>query len=116
MLGFVNSDYYRQFFKSDNSYEYYHDLDDVKKYPYHKGHTSYVLLQSIVEQLTQFFRPAEDRYRESRGIPKIGEGWTSETDLFYKICEAFKEYEALGAAVFRNAVSCGYPAVSVFRA
>lgn len=95
LLGFVNSDYYRQFFKSDNSYEYYHDLDDVKKYPYHKGHTSYVLLQSIVEQLTQFFRPAEDRYRESRGIPKIGEGWTSETDLFYKICEAFKEYEII---------------------
>lgn len=95
LLGFFNSEYYRQFFESDSSYEYYHDLDDIKKYPYHKGRTSFVFLQSIIEQLTRFFRPAEDRFRESRGIPKIGEGWTSETDLFYKICDAFKEYEVV---------------------
>lgn len=31
----------------------------------------------------------QNSYRESKGLPKIGEGWISETDLFYKIKEAF---------------------------
>ena len=28
-------------------------------------------------------------------MPKIGEGWISETELFYKISEYFKEYEVI---------------------
>ena len=36
---------------------------------------------------------AEDAYRESIGMPKIGEYWRSETELYYSIKEAFENIE-----------------------
>jgi hypothetical protein len=38
---------------------------------------------------------AEDLYRESIGVAKIGEGWVNETALFYKIKEHYKEYKVV---------------------
>jgi hypothetical protein len=29
--------------------------------------------------------------REEKNLPKVGEGWISETDLFYKLCRTFPE-------------------------
>ncbi len=46
-------------------------------------------------QLKLFLRQAEDLYRESIGMPKIGEGWISETELFYEITKAFPQYEVV---------------------
>src|SRR5690606_25065551 len=40
---------------------------------------------TIVDNIRIIIKKAEDEYRESIGMPKIGEGWISETELFYKI-------------------------------
>ena len=34
-------------------------------------------------------------YRDEIGLPKIGEGWIIETELFYKIKNAFSDYEVI---------------------
>ena len=57
--------------------------------------TCLVFQHAIAEQMSKFFRPAEDKYRESIGIPKIGEGWVSETDLYYKIKDTFPDHEVI---------------------
>lgn len=36
-------------------------------------------------------RGAENMVREDAGIPRVGEGWVSETKLFYEICDAFPD-------------------------
>ena len=35
-------------------------------------------------------REAENTFREERGMPRVGEGWISETELYYKIKNAFQ--------------------------
>ena len=37
----------------------------------------------------------EDEFRVSRGVPRKGEGWVSETDLYYKIKESLKPIEVI---------------------
>jgi hypothetical protein len=49
-------------------------------------------VMSFVEDLS---REAENTAREESGIPKVGEGWLAETELFYKIKTHFKEVEVL---------------------
>ena len=91
--GFFNSEYYRPFFIDDASFEYYNGMWSQQHYKCDDGYTCLVFQHAIAEQLTKFFRVAEDSYRESLGIPKIGEGWISETDLYYKIKEEFLDHE-----------------------
>lgn len=50
---------------------------------------------TVDNQLFILFRQAEDLYRESIGMPKIGKGWISETELFNCIKEAFFEDEVI---------------------
>ncbi len=40
-------------------------------------------------------RVIENEIREERNLPKIGEGWISETDLFYKIKNKFSNYKVV---------------------
>ena len=35
------------------------------------------------------------QFRVSRGVPKIGEGWVSETDLYYKIKESLNPIKVI---------------------
>lgn len=37
----------------------------------------------------KIMREAENEFREERNLPKIGEGWISETELFHKLRETF---------------------------
>jgi hypothetical protein len=66
------------------------------------GHTSYVLakfpksynfsLSPTAEKFcVELMREAENTLREERDIPRVGEGWVSETALFYKVRDAFRE-------------------------
>lgn len=41
------------------------------------------------------FRNPENEIRKELGLPKIGEGWISETKLFYLIKERFKNYRVI---------------------
>ena len=43
-----------------------------------------------IHRIRAIIKEAEDAYRESIGMPKIGEGWISETELYYKISTYFK--------------------------
>ncbi len=40
-------------------------------------------------------REAENTFREERGVPRVGEGWVSETELYYRVKEAFPEWKIL---------------------
>lgn len=55
--------------------------------PLHPYYTSYKVAE-IVKQLS---KDAENKAREIFGVPKIGEGWISETELFRKIEIAFPQ-------------------------
>lgn len=45
--------------------------------------------------IVDFSRKAENILREEKGIPGIGEGWISETELYYKIKDEFSEYSVI---------------------
>lgn len=44
--------------------------------------------RDVIDVVTQFTREAENTVREESGLPKVGEGWISETELYYKIKSA----------------------------
>ena len=51
--------------------------------------------KEISEFVTGGIRDAENRARVDQKIPKVGEGWVSETTLYYQIKTAFQEFEVL---------------------
>lgn len=51
------------------------------------------ILQFAIENyIKEITREAENEIREQRGLPRIGEGWISETNLFYQIKIEFSEH------------------------
>lgn len=52
-------------------------------------------LKNLIEYINSICVQAENALREDNGIPKIGEGWVSETELFYKIKEHYPQYKVL---------------------
>ena len=86
-------DYYKEFFLFQDEYESYKKLDASQiESGYIKdtdSHFPHVVEKSIINQCRLILKQAEDLYRESIGMPKIGEGWISETELFYKISKFF---------------------------
>lgn len=46
---------------------------------------------SLQEQVVSFARNAENDLRTNVGLPKIGEGWVSETELYYFLKKSFPE-------------------------
>ncbi len=73
---------YNIFTGSFNSYA----MPDVPYYNF--GYYPEVRIE--IQQLT---RDAENTVRDEMGIPHIGEGWVSETELYYKIKQAFPNIE-----------------------
>jgi hypothetical protein len=59
---------------------------DIESY-YFSNNTD---IANFVEQIS---REAENTVREESGLPKVGEGWVGETELFYSIKAAFPNYE-----------------------
>lgn len=52
-------------------------------------------LKKLIEYINSICVQAENALREDNGIPRIGEGWISETELFYKIKEHYPNYTVL---------------------
>jgi hypothetical protein len=50
----------------------------------------YYFENSIIELISVLIYSLQNEFRVSRGLPKIGEGWISETDLYYKLKQHFK--------------------------
>ncbi len=55
----------------------------------------YYVENSILETLSVFVFYMQNEFRVSRGLPKIGEGWISETDLYYKLKEHFQNKDII---------------------
>lgn len=49
------------------------------------GINTEMFLQKCFEKAEELGRSAENYFRENSGLPKIGEGWVSETKLYYQI-------------------------------
>jgi hypothetical protein len=54
-----------------------------------KGSFIYFIENSLLEIFSIFIYGNQDEFRISKGLPKIGEGWISETELFQKIKNHF---------------------------
>ncbi len=59
-------------------------------------HIEYESIPSIIEvallnELGRILQECENALREEAGVPRVGEGWWSETELFYKLRQAFPE-------------------------
>ena len=89
-----NYDFYKQFYISEESFNFYNNIEYGKFLPedYEKSLPN-IAENAIKSQCRKFTMDAEDAYRESIGMPKIGEYWRSETELYYSIKEAFENIE-----------------------
>jgi hypothetical protein len=103
-----------------------HELEDGL--PLFNGHPSYIIAkpprglsfdQSATAKMfcTKIIRDAENSWREEQGIPLVGEGWVSETRLYYQIKSAFPhldvEQHARPAWLGRQHIDIFIPALSV---
>jgi len=71
----------------------------VGNYWIHKNHKfnfrDYSLNQELHQLIIEISRQGENNLRDNLEIPKIGEGWISETFLYYRIKNEFKEYRVV---------------------
>ena len=54
--------------------------------------SDFEVISNTIKDLT---REAENTVREERGIPKVGEGWVAETELYYKIKKYFQNLDVI---------------------
>ena len=90
-----DADYYKQFYLSEAEYNHYKAIDDSQAHLNRLPDMTHVVEKAIFNQCRLILKQAEDLYRESTGMPKIGEGWISETELYYRIADTFNEYEVI---------------------
>jgi len=93
--GQYSADYYSKFFINIESFKACRTLDNRRIIRSGENVLKYVVEQAILNQMWLMTSEAEELYRESIGMPKVGEGWISETELFYEIKNAFSEFEVV---------------------
>lgn len=88
-------EFYKQFYISTDFYESVNSNEYLKHLTstYDDISFPHVVHNAIKEQCRKFLLEAEDQYRESIGMPKIGEFWISETRLYYSIKAKFEPLE-----------------------
>lgn len=89
------AEYYQKFYLSESEYCYYKSIDDNQLTLDDSLTTKHVVEKAILNQFRLIVKKAEDLYRTDIGMPKIGEGWISETELFYKIKTKFTDYDVV---------------------
>jgi tetratricopeptide (TPR) repeat protein len=55
----------------------------------------FVNIHELLEFMKDTTRAAENAVREDMNIPRVGEGWVSETDLYYKLKSHFSDYQVV---------------------
>lgn len=90
-----DAEYYKQFYLSEAEYNHYKSIDDSQAHLNSLPDMTHVVEKAIFNQCRLILKQAEDLYRESIGMPKIGEGWISETELYYRIADTFNEHEVV---------------------
>lgn len=93
--GEYSPNYYLKFYLSETEYEFYKSIDEEAENRNQKNTFPHVVEKAIIDQLKIIIKEAEDLYRIDNGMPKIGEGWISETELFYKLKTRFKEHKVI---------------------
>lgn len=91
-------EYYEGFFLSKAEYEHYKAIDDYQVNSGYHNPFPHVVEKAIFCQCRLILKQAEDLYRNAIGMPKIGEGWISETELYYKISDYFKDDKVINHA------------------
>lgn len=84
------AEYYKDFFLSNAEYEHFKGIDDCQAQTGYVNLMPHVVEKSVFNQCRLILKLAEDAYRQEIGMPKVGEGWISETELFYRISDYFK--------------------------
>lgn len=97
----------KKFFELKKRYEIEKESSGIKKYwdsgyfigvpinlPYNHFKKQFPYLPDIIKEAMKnegkrIIREAENTLREERNLPRIGEGWISETELYYKIRDVF---------------------------
>ncbi len=87
--------YYKKFFLSTAEYKHYQWIDESQAKSNYIRRIPHVVEKAIYSQCKNILKQAEDLYREAIGMPKVGEGWISETELYYKISDSFKELQVI---------------------
>ena len=93
-----NQEYFKQFYILEEDYELYKSIDDsqLKSMVFRsEDHLPHVVEKAIRNELRKILRACEDKFRESIGVAKIGEGWIKETELYYRLKNAFPVYEII---------------------
>jgi hypothetical protein len=93
--GQYSPDYYAKFFINVESFKACRTIDNSRVIRLGDNPLKYVVEQAILNQMWLITSNAEELYRESIGMPKVGEGWISETELFYEIKSAFSEFDVI---------------------
>jgi len=52
-------------------------------------------IEPNIEQIKQILRNAENNLRTKKGVPKVGEGWVSETELYQFVKNSFPNYTVI---------------------
>lgn len=55
----------------------------------------HVLKNALLNEGRRILRETENTFREESGVPKIGEGWISETELFQKLKKTFSKHKVV---------------------
>lgn len=100
-LSFISKKYIERkkkyaFFGLSASGEAGRDLNEkfLKRYGTIKTYCYYAIPE-FVEFCIELSRNSENKLREKMNLPKVGEGWISETELFYKIKNYLPAYEVI---------------------
>lgn len=49
----------------------------------------YIVIKALENEIKRIIRESENIHRQEKNIPQVGEGWVSETELYYKIKDSF---------------------------
>lgn len=55
----------------------------------------YIVRAALTNKGRQIVRECENTFREESNVPKIGDGWIRETELFYRLCDAFPDAKVI---------------------
>lgn len=84
--------YIRYSFEASNEWEYEGGIHYFGKY---QTPSFWPVTKFSVSKDIFAYRSIENLLRSNKGLPKIGEGWISETTLFYSIKQRINQYEVI---------------------
>lgn len=67
----------------------FNGVPKINSLDYHEFKIPDMIILALNKKIRSLLRESENIYRENCGIPRVGEGWISETELYYKIKKSF---------------------------